>query len=165
MTSDAVRALWHKYTYSTSELLDYVAVYWQGKTHTIGNFSTGTINNLRIGDAWLNVTELSTVSYGRCAVVHFDMRIKEVANIWIDVRAKLGPVLIFVTEPGPNRIGVSADYWTRGYEMLKVESGSAAVASVAKKIDYLGILDPFVHKNSLLLHYLQTRVSSHVLIV
>ncbi len=57
--------------------------------------------------------ELGSFEFGKCAVIQPNVRIRDTDGAWLDIHAKTGPLVVFLSEDGPNEMGVACNYWGR----------------------------------------------------
>ena len=125
---------WHQMTYSPSDVFLDVTMFLEGDKYSITEFGKPT-NEIGIGSRGsLTAAVLNSFEFGRCLVVKSNITIRTTGGTWLDVLASRGPLAVFLSEDGPNLLGVSVEYWTRAFQMVKVASGTAVVGAMEKLV-------------------------------
>ncbi len=107
---------WGNVTLPPSEVFNYVMIYLEGERYFVREFG-GRSNVVNVSTrGTLRVDVLDSFEFGRCLVIKSDLEVRSTSGTWLDISANRGPLAVFLSEDGPNWLGVSTNYWTREFE-------------------------------------------------
>ncbi len=140
LTTAEVDYLWEASTYSASELVSSIQFDSERGSLVLDSFNSSggiSVATFEGSDGGrLVAAELNSAAYGRCVVVRAEADISRPGNTALIVTLLRAPAIAFLSEDGPNRLGVSTDYWFRDFRTMSAGTGDETVASLAKTVDW-----------------------------